>query len=276
MNTTINNTNFKSGLNSKILFKEKLIIPKKQEKIFMDRYGTEACFAENKSAALANRICADIFVKLATGLKKILTFPPAIIIYDRKNLTDNNSTSNFCIPDTKEVLNNDYPFLGRSVFFEQFKNLSYINDITEFQFKNKKTSSSHFLAPFIHEWLHSFQLDYIYKQFGYGGKCDYLQEIYPTKEKRKNGYMLLKELQNKQLSTKENEIIYEELGEYATLPQNQYLEIFSESFTKFICNSLAGNSIIKNPIEELSKTKKEFQDILHKVCSFDKTNLDKY
>ena len=88
--------------------------------------------------------------------------------------------------------------------------------------------------------------------------------------------MLLKELQNKQLSTKENEIIYEELGEYATLPQNQYLEIFSESFTKFICNSLAGNSIIKNPIEELSKTKKEFQDILHKVCSFDKTNLDRY
>ena len=63
----------------------------------------------------------------------------------------------------------------------------------------------------------------------------------------------------------ENEIIYNELGEYATLPNNQYLEVFSEAFTKFICDSLKGVELIKNPIELLKSTPKEFQKILRKA-----------
>ena len=264
-----NNLNFKSGLNTKIIFSEKIIVPKKQETIFLNKYGIEADFNGNKAGALSNKLCAGIFEKLAEKLNQVFTFPPAIKIYNRKNLTDKTSASNFCIPDTKEVLNNDYPFPGRSIFFENFQNLKYIDDVTEFQHKNKRTSSSHFLAPFIHEWLHSLQLDYIYNKFGYGGNCEYLKEIYPDKNTKISGYRLIEELEKKKLSDKENEIIFDELGEYSTLPQNQYLEIFSEAFTKFICDSLHGAVLVKNPIEEFHKTNIHFQNIIRKVCRFE-------
>lgn len=260
---------FKSGLNTKIWLSEKVIIPQKQETLFMNKYGVEADFSASRPAALANKLCAGIFEKLADKLRYVLTFPPAIKIYNRKNLIDKGSAFNFCIPDTREVLDNDYPFPGRSIFFGKFQNLREIDDITEFQYKNKKTSSPHFLAPFIHEWLHSFQLDYIYNKFGYGGNCDYLKEIYPDKNKKVTGYKLLEGLEKKKLTDIENEIIFNELGEYSTLPKNQYIEIFSEAFTEFICNSLQGVNIVKNPIEEFYKTNKEFQNIIHKVCRFE-------
>ena len=72
-----------------------------------------------------------------------------------------NSASNFCIPDSKAILIDDNPLPGRSIFFENIINLKYINEKTEESFIQKYTSSPHFLTPFIHEWLHSIQLDYI-------------------------------------------------------------------------------------------------------------------
>ncbi len=268
MNISINNINFQAGLNAKILLAEKFIIPKNQEIFFADKYGIEANFSENKSAALANKLCINIFEELAKKLNKFFNAPPVVKIYNRNDLVDKTSATNFCIPDTKQVLNSDYPFPGRSIFFEMFQKLTDIDDITEFQYKNKKTSSSHFLAPFIHEWLHSMHLDYIYNMFGYGGSCDYLNEIYPLKGLSICGYKLLEMLGTRCLSQKENEIIYDVLGEYATLPHNQYLEIFSETFTKFICDSLLGTKLVKNPLDELKKTSQEFQTIIRKVCCF--------
>lgn len=146
--------------------------------------------------------------------------------------------------------------------------MTYIDEITDYQYQNKKTSSSHFLAPFIHEWIHSFHLNYIYSKFGYGGTCDYLKEIYPNKTNTQSGYQLIQTLENKKLSPKENELIFDILGEYSTLPHNQYLEIFSETFTKFICASMKGTDLIRNPIDLLKSTPIEFQNILRKVCQF--------
>ena len=79
---------------------------------------------------------------------------------------------------------------------------------------------------------------------------------------------LLKFLENKVLPPKENEIIYETIGKYSTQPINQYLEIFSEAFTKFICDSLKNGTLDKNPFEQLKKTTPEFQKIFKKVCLF--------
>lgn len=259
---------FRSGLTTKIAIKEKLINPTKIETHFINNYNIEASFDQSKSAALANQFCADIFTKLAKVLKNNCAFPPCIKLYKRKNLIDASSAENFCIPDTKEVLTNDYPFPGRSIFFQDFKNLRHIDDITEFQYKNKRTSSPHFLAPFIHEWLHSLQLDEIYRKFGYGGNCNYLKSIYPINNKEITGFNLIKNFQTKTLTPKENEIVYDTLGEYATLPTNQYFEVFSEAFTKFICESLKGVELVKNPMDLLKNSPREFQNIITKILNF--------
>ena len=259
------NLNFRSGLTNQTTKKEQSVNPKLIESYFLNYYNVEASFNKNKSAALANQICANIFEKFAKILNIDIALPPCIKIYNAKNLVDKTSVENFCIPDTKEVLNNDYPYPGRSIFFQDFINLQNINDQTEFQYKNKKTSSSHFLAPFIHEWLHSIQLDKIYSHFGYGGECDYLKSIYPLKNQNRSGFSIIKNLENKKLTPKENEIIFDILGEYSTQPINQYFEIFSETFTKFICDSLKGIELVKNPLELFNKSPKEFKDIVKRI-----------
>ena len=260
--------NFKSGLTQEILLSEKKTETKKLEKIFIDNFGIEANFLDNPSAALANKLCLDIFSDLAIKFNFELTVPPAIYLYDKKQLINDEPAINFCISDTREVLKNEYPFPGRTIFFGDFKNLSEINDNTELLNKKQINSSSHFLAPFIHEWLHSFQLDYIFRSFGYGGDCNYLREVYPTKQNKITGVQLLKILENKILSPKENKIVYETIGRYSTQPINQYLEIFSETFTKFICDSLKNGALNKNPFEQFKKTSQEFQKIFEKVCLF--------
>lgn len=265
MNNNINSLAFGSGLNTKIKVKEKFIFPQNIENVLANKYGVEANFIQNKAVALANKFCVQIFEKLADILKQELILPPCITAFDRICLIDKKSASNFCIPDTKEVIKGEYPYPGRSVFFQRIKNLSEIDDITEYQYKNKRTSSSHFLSPFIHEWLHSFHLDAIYNKFGYGGSCEYLINRYPFKNTKITGIDVIKQLQTKKLTPNENEIIFDTLGEYSTNPENQYLEIFSETFTKFICASLNGIELVKNPIELLKNTPREFQKILKKI-----------
>lgn len=108
-------------------------------------------------------------------------------------------------------------------------------------------------------------MDKIYNHFGYGGDCEYLNSIYPLKSSKFSGFNIIKNLETKKLTPKENEIIFDILGEYSTLPINQYLEVFSETFTKFICASLKGTELSKNPIELLKNSPKEFQNIIKKV-----------
>lgn len=265
---SINELNFKSGLTQDILFSEKKISAKNLERVFADDFGIETRFLNNSSAALANQLCLNIFSDIATKLNITLTVPPTIYLYNKNQLINNEQATNFCISDTREILKNEYPFPGRAIFFGNFKNLKEIDEKTEIQYKNHINSSSHFLAPFIHEWLHAFQLDHIFRNFGYGGDCDYLREIYPTSQNEITGVQLLKILENKVLSPKENEIVYETLGRYSTQPLNQYLEIFSETFTKFICDSLKNGVLVDNPLARLKKTTPEFQKIFKKVCLF--------
>lgn len=264
--TSVQNHNcFKSGLNKKILLQEQSINPAFLENIFTYRYGIESKFLNNKSVALANKYCLSIFCKLSQKLNIKLAFPPSIFVYNKHQLIDKSSTENFCTQETSLVLKNEYPFLGRSIFFRNCNNLQDIDFITELKYRKNKISSSHFLSPFIHEWLHSFHLDMIYKTLGYGGNCKFMQQIYPSVNQKQNGVNKLKELETIVLSDKENEVVYNTIGEYATYPINQYQEIFSETFTKFICNSLKGIELVSNPLDQLYKTNKAFQEILNKI-----------
>lgn len=257
---------FKSGMTPKVLSNEKCIDVKLQEQIFTCDYGIEANFLSNKSCALANKYCLKIFEVMFKNKVFVIAFPPAITIYNKNNVINENSSSNFCIPDTKEVLIDDNPFPGRSIFFQNFNNLEEINQDTERLYSSKVNSSSHFLAPFIHEWIHSLHLDYIFRRFGYGGDCYYMNTMY-TDNSKQSGLKLIESLENKILSPKENEIVFDILGEYSTQPVNQYLEVFSEAITKFICDSLSGIELKLNPFKQLEKTPKEFQDIFRKVSS---------
>ena len=59
------------------------------------------------------------------------------------------------------------------------------------------------------------------------------------------------------------------MGEYSTRPKNQYMEVFAETFTKFICDALSGDKLIKNPIELFKNSPKEFQTIVRKTIDLE-------
>lgn len=267
MNNLINIVSFKAGLNNKILNQEKITKPDKIQEIF-GKYGIETDFDKNKTISYANMICLEIFDSIKKRFNINYNMPPAIFAYQSRYLIEKNSV-NFCIPDTTNVLSNDYPFLGRSIFFNECKNLKQINNITDRLYKNKEISSPHFLSPFIHEWFHSIHLDSIYSKYGYGGNCDVMKEIYPSKTKLKSGYSILKELETKTLQKQENMVVYDVLGKYSTQTTNQYLEIFSETLTMAICKSLDGLKLIHNPLEVIKNTPNEFQKIFLKVLKLE-------
>ena len=259
---------FKAGLNKFVKEQAEITNPVALEQLFNDTFNIEASFKDNKSAAFANSTCIKLLSNIAEKIKLKFFSPPAIYIYNRENIINKNDANNFCIQDTKEVLKNDYPFPGRSIFFKDFENFEEINNGIEILYDKKISSSNHFLAPFIHEWLHSIHLDMIYSKLGYGGACSYLNEVYPVKNNKLTGIELIKQLETKKLSKKENDVIFDMLGEYSTRGENQYLEIFAEAFTKFICKSLNGNlEVVKNPFDIIKTTSKDFQKILNKVCN---------
>ena len=65
----------------------------------------------------------------------------------------------------------------------------------------------------------------------------------------------------------ENEIIKNNLGLYSLSPENQYHEVFAETFTKIICNCLSPQDSlpVKNPLEEMKSLPCEFLRILAKL-----------
>jgi len=260
------NIAFKSGLNPRILLQEKLTCTKYQEYIFSYK-GIDADFAGNRSISLINKFCKKIFDNISKKYNKSFLPPPMIKVYNQAALLNKMDGSNFCIPDTKEVLTEDLPFPGRSLFFTNIKNLETIDFLTEKLYNDNKTSSGHFLAPYIHEWCHCMHLHQIYSNFGYGGTCEFLKQIYPQKNQYISGFELLRIYQNETLTAAENEIIYDFLGEYATKGQNQYLEIIAETFTKCICSALANDcqNFVKPPFDYLKTTSSDFQKIIKKI-----------
>ena len=126
-----------------------------------------------------------------------------------------------------------------------------MNAMNEFDFKQGKRSTGNFLADILHEMMHVIYLKKI-------------AEKYPSNE-----HQVLEVLQNKRFTEKDNFLIEEQLGRYATTKNNQYHEVFAETFTQIICNSLDLNklSFKHNPIDELKKYPKDFLLILQKVLN---------
>ena len=84
-----NELNFKSGLTQDILVSEKNTEVKNLERVFAEDFGIEANFLNNPSAALANKLCLNIFSDLATKFNITLAVPPTIYLYNKNQLINN-------------------------------------------------------------------------------------------------------------------------------------------------------------------------------------------
>ena len=114
--------------------------------------------------------------------------------------------------------------------------------------------------------MHNVYLNYIYSKYGYEGNCSYTKKKYYRNDKN-SGLQMLRKLTNLSFDNKENLLITDVLGKYSTTKINQYHEVFSETFTKIICDSLKGIDIVKNPMDVLKNMPIEFRKIITKVIS---------
>lgn len=202
-----------------------------------------------------NALCLNIFENLANAFKlPFRTFPKRIRVYNYNDLIEKTDKAGFCTPDTKLVLKAELPFEMRSIFFHEHNfSFAQIDELAEENYSKGLTSSSHFLSSFIHEWMHSFHLDWIYRKFGYEGKCPYGKKLY-CKSSNNIGLKVVQKMQQAQYSPGEREEIARILGKYAA-DSNSTLEITAEAYTKIICDSLSEKTVLPqfNPLKNYSK-----------------------
>lgn len=266
---TLPSTNFKSGITSEILKAEKKVSPKKVESYLKkSKYADWGAFNKtdfkgNKTIALANRLCAEIF----KNLRKIvdnrgwmgdedLLFPQDIYVFNRDESVFFKERSAFFENtfDLKPIPKKE-PFLLGTVFVcNNINSLESLDANIENYYSNNQISSSHFLQPFVHEWLHA-MFDKLLYNVAYNRGLWYEKVV--------------ANIQSKVLSDTEKEIVANTVGTYPTIAQPSYSELFAESWSKFICESLADDckTFSKNPLDLLAETPKEFQDILKKTTS---------
>ena len=279
MDIRINSTtNFKSGMNAQILRMEKNIIPRHVENYFCNlptkdwRSFYNIDFKDNKAMATASKLCADIF----NNMRKLfdyrngysmqdLTSPQDLYVYNPEDHEFYKNRSFFEISNGNLFREKDKAvFEMGTVFMPNFlKKLDHVDFHTETNYAQRKTSTPHFLNPFIHEWLHAIFDKTIYS---YCFRCTY------DFDKTRYNYSI------QELTDKEKEIISDLLSTYpASRNVNQYAETFAESWTKFICDSLSDDctTFKKNPLDLMRATPKEFQEILKKVSQVDFINWGK-
>lgn len=236
-----NNINYKAGLTRPI----KTMSTRKSAfdiaNDFVINHDIDACFNSNKEHAF----CIDTVRKIMTKLFPKETNPPAIRCFNTNQLIYN--ADNFCINQPTTVFEDEPPFEARSIFFKEIRSLDELDYYTELAYLSGKTSSPHFLASIIHEWMHAVHL-YIL------GQC-----------KGINTKILLQAINTEQLSEKDKKIVEGILGNYCVNSKSQHMEIFAETFTQLICKSLDKNLELKNdPISLLKTYPKEFQNIIYK------------
>lgn len=239
---------FKSGLTNEIIEKSKKInINAVQNNLLNHNIESNL---NSQVVAFAVQQVFNIFniLKSKTNAKLFNINIPSIQTYVKEHLIFDFQGYGFCIPQSQLVLKNQKPFKTGSVFFEEENSIEYLNNKLDNKYKEHKRSSSHYLSPFIHKFLHNVYLNYIYTNYS------------------NNALKVLSKLQNLTFNNNENKIIAREIGTYATSPHNQYHEFFAETFTKLICDSLSTKSLPKeNPLDRLKTLPQEFLVILAKL-----------
>lgn len=267
VNEIKNNINFNAGYNSSIKKMEKRIKPTAVESFFKNsRYNDWGTFCNidlkgNKALALANKLCAEIFIKFRklydfrqNRCIQTLIFPNDIYVFDKNESNFYNGKEFFVNIVSIRPDKNKPTFEPGTIFIDNaFDSLEYINNNVECLHEKNILSSNHFLHNFIHEWLHA-QFTSILKARTHIDSYYYdkTAQIY----------------QNQKLNDREKELVGNIIGSYAFSKEvGQYPELFAESWTKFICEALSedSKSFSKNPVDLLKSMPKEFQRLLDKV-----------
>lgn len=276
INKTSMNIGFNAGFKKQILELEKNTNPAKIKAYFKQSpytdwhdFNSSLNFNDNKAYALACRMCAKIFIELRKkhdyrhySSAQNLVFPRGIYVFNKEELHESHKDKANVFFTTNvpqhDILSNGQSFDRQTIFLNNF--FSSLEEVNYQMNENKSNgilSTGHFLHFFVHEWIHAIQGKLLYNITHdlNGGDYD-LTRMYNLGQK---------------VSDKENEIVADVLGKYATVQDNtlQYAEIFAEAWTKFICNSLNEecNGFKSDPIDELKKTPKEFREILKKVST---------
>lgn len=256
MKITFNKSNyfyltFQSGLTNEIIEKSKNVNIRTVQNNLLNHNIESNLNSQVVAFAVQEVIKIFDILKNKTNAKLFNINIPSIQTYVKEHLIFDFQGYGFCIPQTQPVLKNKNAFQMGSVFFEEEKSIEHLNNNLDKKFEEHKRSSSHYLAPFIHEFLHNIYLNYICTKYG------------------DSTLKVLSKLQNLAFNDKENKIIASKIGTYATLPHNQYHEVFAETFTKLICDSLSAKSLPKeNPLDRLTTLPQEFLVILAKLFNF--------
>lgn len=268
------NVNFKSGLTNEILEMEKNIRPKQVENYFKkSRYRDWQAFYRidlkgNKTHAAANRLCADIFINLRKiydlrqgQSMQTLILPQDLYVFNRKDSNDYKEWSFFAnCNDIKPEKNKPAFDVGTVFMLNDINSLKTINGVAERAYEEHTESTPHFLVYHCHEWLHAFY-DKLVKYMTFTSSHHY--------------YTTMQNYQQKELTPEEKEIVASVICTYpTTVKYGQYPEVYATAWSKFICEALAPDckTFVKNPIDLMKKTPKEFQDILKKVTDIEMLN----
>lgn len=268
MNLTIddNHITFSSGLNVTLIRSCNHINVVRVETLLHSK-NVNADFQMNKTAAFCVQKISEIFnlLKTKTNVKIFDLKAPNIRVYNKQSLNFPFQGYGFCIPESRKVLKDELPYETGSIFYDDEYSIEELNNKLDESCSRNERSSSHYLSPFIHEIMHGIYVDYIYKKYGYEGQCPYTREKY-SKE-RNFGLKVMDFLQQKGFSSRENEIIKNNLGLYSLSPENQYHEVFAETFTRLICNCLSEKDSmpVKNPLDDIKSFTSDFLQIIAKL-----------
>ena len=270
-----NNINFKSGLTKEILEMERKIKPGQVENYFRKTpYRDWQAFYRidlkgNKTHAIANRLCADVFKNLrkiydlrqGLSMQKLI-LPQDLYVFNRDASDDYKDMYFFSNCTFWRPEKNKPTFDVGTVFMpNDINSLKIINGAAERAYEEHRDSAPHFLLYHCHEWLHALYFKLV-------------QSMTFISSYHYNTTM--QNYQNKELTPEEKEIVASVLGTYpTTVKYGQYPECYACAWSKFICEALAPDcrTFAKNPIDLMKKTPKEFQDILKKVTDIKMLHL---
>ena len=284
INKIQNNTNFKSGLTKEIIQMEQKVQPGRIKtslynssyKDWQDFYILE--FNKNKAHALASKLCTDIFIKFREKhdyrgrcSMQDMVMPHGLYVFDenelRKPFPEGEHHYFVTSYSDNKILKSNKFFDRQTVFLNNIlDSLEDMNEQMDINKKKNETSTGHFLHCHVHEWIHAIQGKLLYHLTaeGFSSIGNYQNTF--------NYYDM------QRLSEKENEIVADVIGLYGTKQEpgfSQYMEVFAEAWTKFICDSLNKEctGFKKDPISELKKTQKEFKEIMKKVSTITPVNV---
>ncbi len=208
-----------------------------------DKFHINCDFGNNPLVACFTALTSNIFHKLR------FTQPTNVILKDLSKTRNYKNILGLCSvhpydDDLYETFGETFPL--RSVIMNTTQDWGSIQSDMIRMRNNNHLSTNHFLAPFIHEFMHSMHFANLVKRFGTGsGKMTKLQREFKNKNTK---YMLQRET-----------------SQYGSTSP---CEMFAEEMTELVVDSLNPRTLMPNEILfKMNRKKESFEmDVLLNAC----------